>query len=58
MLPLTKNLNLRAGDKFAIYSEGLSELKNLLTNYDNIQGDKAYSPKNKKYTLQLGVLNS
>ena len=58
MLPLTKNLNLRAGDKFAIYSEGLSELKNLLTNYDNIQDDKAYSPKNRKYTLQLGVLNS
>lgn len=58
MLPLTRNLNLRAGDKFAIYSEGLSELKNLLTNYDNIQGNKAYSPKNKKYTLQLGVLNS
>jgi hypothetical protein len=51
MLPLTKNLNLRAGDKFAIYSEGLSELKNLLTNYDNIQGNKAYSPKNRKYTL-------
>lgn len=58
MLPLTKNLNLRAGDKFAIYSEGLSELKNLLTNYDNIQENKAYSPKNRKYTLQLGVLNS
>ena len=58
MIPLTTNLNLRAGDKFAVYSEGLSELKNLLTNYDNIQGDKAYSPKNRKYTLQLGVLNS
>ena len=58
MIPLSKDLHLRAGDKFAIYSEGLSQLKNLLTNYDNIQGDKAYSPKNRKYTLQLGVLNS
>jgi hypothetical protein len=58
MIPLSKDLHLRAGDKFAIYSEGLSELKNLLTNYDNIQGNKAYSPKNRKYTLQLGVLNS
>ena len=58
MLPLTKDLSLRAGDKFAIYSEGLSELSNLLTNYNNTAGTKAYSPKNRKYTLQLGVLNS
>jgi hypothetical protein len=58
MIPLTNDLNLRAGDKFAIYSEGLSELENILTNYNNTQGNKAYSPKNRKYTLQLGVLNS
>ena len=58
MIPLTNDLNLRAGDKFAIYSEGLSELESILTNYNNTQGNKAYSPKNRKYTLQLGVLNS
>lgn len=58
MIPLTNDLVLRAGDKFAVYSEGLSELKNSLTNYDNISDSKANSPKNKKYTLQLGVLNS
>lgn len=58
MIPLTNNLNLRAGDKFAVYSEGLSNLENLLTNYNNIYNGKAYSPKNRKYTLQLGVLNS
>ena len=58
MIPLTNNLNLRAGDKFAVYSEGLSDLENLLTNYNNIYNGKAYSPKNRKYTLQLGVLNS
>ena len=58
MLPLTKDLNLRAGDKFAVYSEGLSSLSSLLTNYNNTSGNKAYSPKNRKYTLQLGVLNS
>lgn len=58
MVPLTRDLNLRAGDKFAVYSEGLSELQSLLTNYNNTSGNKAYSPKNRKYTLQLGVLNS
>ena len=61
MLPLTKDLTLRAGDKFAVYSEGLSELSNLLTNYNNVDSrfpNKAYTPKNRKYTLQLGVLNS
>jgi len=51
MIPLTNNLNLRAGDKFAVYSEGLSNLENLLTNYNNIYNGKAYSPKNRKYTL-------
>ena len=59
IIPLTKNINLRAGDKFAVYSEGLSGISSLLTNYDNTSGsNKAYSPKNRRFTLQLGVLNS
>lgn len=63
MLPLTKDLTLRAGDKFAVYSEGLSdpEITKYITNYNNVDNrfpNKAYTPKNRKYTLQLGVLNS
>ena len=58
MLPLSNDLSLRAGDKFAVYSSGLSELSEYLTNYNNVLDGKAISPKNRKYTLQLGVLNS
>lgn len=58
IIPLTKNISLRAGDKFAVYSSGLYSLRGVLTNYDNTSGNKAYSPKNRTYTLQLGVLNS
>jgi hypothetical protein len=51
---------LHSGDKFAIWSFGLSSLKDKLTNYENINenGTKVYSPKNRKYTLQIGILNS
>jgi len=63
MLPLTRDLTLRAGDKFAVYSKGLSdpEITKYITNYNNVDPrfpNKAYTPKNRKYTLQLGVLNS
>ena len=61
MLPLTRDLTLRAGDKFAVYSEGLSGMYEYITNYNNVDNrfpNKAYTPKNRKYTLQLGVLNS
>lgn len=61
MLPLTRDLTLRAGDKFAVYSEGLSGMSEYITNYSNVDyrfPNKAYTPKNRKYTLQLGVLNS
>jgi len=54
MFPLTRDLTLRAGDKFAVYANGLSEIAGLLTNYNNIDNrfpNKAYSPKNRKYTL-------
>lgn len=61
MLPLTRDLTLRAGDKFAVYSEGLSGMSEYITNYNNVDyrfPNKAYTPKNRKYTMQLGVLNS
>ena len=63
MVPLTGENSLRAGDKFAIYAPGLKSFNKsvkdkLITNYDNIYEDKAYSPKNRKYTLQIGILNS
>lgn len=59
---------LRAGDKFSLIW-GNSDDINKLSNYDNvidkleIEGEtkdiyKAISPKNKQYTLQIGVLNS
>lgn len=49
---------LHAGDKFTVY--GGSLIKNEITNYDNVNSDgsKLTSPKNRKYTLSLGVLNS
>jgi len=63
MIPLTKDVSLRAGDKFVIYSNDIENLKNNISNYDNTISDEngvkyIKSPKNKKYTLQLGILNS
>lgn len=63
MIPLTKDVSLRAGDKFVIYSSDIENLKNNISNYDNTISDEngvkyVKSPKNKKYTLQLGILNS
>ena len=61
MVPLTGENSLRAGDKFAIYAAGLSSISSDLTNYNNISDtseNKAKSPKNRKYTLQIGILNS
>ena len=57
MFPLSENI-FRAGDKFAIFANGLSSMENDLTNYNNIEDSKADSPKNRKYTLQVGILNS
>lgn len=63
MIPLTKDVSLRAGDKFVIYSSDIGDLKDNISNYDNTISDEngvkyVKSPKNKKYTLQLGILNS
>lgn len=57
LIPLTKDTSLHAGDKFVVY--GLNDSNNI-TNYNNINSeeDKVESPKNKLYTLALGILNS
>lgn len=59
LIPLTPKNKLHVGDIFTVYSPHLSSLAPDLTNYDNIEHsiDKVYSPKNRKYTLQLGILN-
>ena len=64
-IPLTDKTSLHAGDKFVVYHQGYDEWfnKENLSNYDNIfQGEnneeKIYSPKNKKYSAQIGILNS
>ena len=57
LIPLTKKDSLHAGDKFVVYCGSLS--KDNITNYDNItRTGKIASPKNKSYTLALGILNS
>ena len=61
MVPLTGETSLRAGDKFAIYAPGISQYgssQSQITNFFNTSGNKAYSPKNRRYTLQIGILNS
>ena len=73
MVPLTGETSLRAGDKFSIYSPSYlygNGIINDITNYNNtttskvsfdneeIDPLKAYSPKNRKYTLAIGILNS
>ena len=58
---LTNDTSLRTGDKFVVYASGenkLEDIKDKITNYDNVKNEKIKSPKNKKYTLQIGILNS
>ena len=63
-IPLTGKNSLHAGDKFVIYHTGENTWisKDYLSNYDNIyrgtNEEKIYSPKNKIYTAQIGILNS
>ena len=59
LLKLTDDNSLHAGDKFAVYSSTIcsrSDITNL--NNTNRTKAKAISPKNKRYTLALGILNS
>ena len=59
---LTEDSSIYPGDKFTVYCSTIDKNKDKLTNYDNIyhsdEHDQIYSPKNKDYTLFLGVLNS
>lgn len=64
LIPLTKDTNLHVGDKFTVYAAGLSNMKkkDRITNYENtitVDGKNwVLTPKNKEFTLQLGILNS
>ena len=60
LLPLTEKQNnsisMHTGDKFIVYSDDLNP--DLISNYNNTEDDLVISPKNKKFTLSLGILNS
>lgn len=58
LFPLTKDTSLHAGDKFVVYTEKEIDEKEQITNYFNTKDGKVISPKNKLYTLALGILNS
>jgi hypothetical protein len=57
LLKLTDDNSLHAGDKFAVYSSTIYN-RNDITNLNNTSNGKVISPKNKQYTLALGILNS
>lgn len=59
---LTNDVSLHVGDKFIVYGtiaiDGQIRGKGEISNYDNVENGKVYSPKNKRYTLSLGVSDS
>lgn len=61
-VPLTNKTSLHAGDKFVIYynTNDYNDWFNSenLSNFNNISETKIKSSKNKKYTAQIGILNS
>ena len=57
LIPLTSDTSLRAGDKFIVYGN-ISSIVGELTNFNNVEGNKSKTPKNQRYTLSLGILNS
>lgn len=50
-------LPIHPGDKFTIYCNDTLD-PNLISNYNNVSQGLVESPKNKLYTLSVGVLNS
>ena len=58
MLPLTSDTSLHVGDKFSIYCSNDSNFFKDVSNYDNVEDSLIKSPKNKLYTLSIGILNS
>ena len=70
---MSQNIQIHSGDKFVVYAEGLSSISSLISNYNNTSDsiidyskpfystryeNRIFSPQNKRYTLQLGILNS
>ena len=51
---------IHVGDKFVVTDSNIWEKQEQISNFNNVlpQGNKVISPKNKKYTLDLGVINS
>ena len=73
LIRLTGDTSLHAGDKFTVYcnysnlpkkkikiSESPEKYKQIydISNFDNTDNNKVTSPKNRCYTLALGILNS
>ena len=56
LIPLIEDVNMYPGDKFVVYCNSLNS--NEISNFNNTKEGKIISPKNKQYTLSLGVLNS
>lgn len=55
---LNTSTSLHVGDKFTVYGDlGDSEISKI-SNYNNTTGNKITTPKNKQFTLSLGILNS
>lgn len=55
---LTEKNIIRTGDKFALWFDGNFDDLDKLSNRNNTSDGKVISPKNKLYTLSVGVINS
>jgi hypothetical protein len=68
LMRLTGDHSLHAGDKFSVYCENYTDFPTKyiadigtiynISNFNNITENKITSPKNRLYTLSLGILNS
>ena len=67
LIPLTSDIVIHAGDKFVVSAKDLESIgEEYITNYRNVNPGteespnttKAISPKNRRFTLSLGILNS
>jgi len=61
LLELAKGNTIHPGDKYTVYvkDDNISWFKSdYISNFNNTDNNKIITPKNKQYTLSLGVLNS
>lgn len=61
LYPLSDDTSLHIGDKFGIYYydiNGYDDFFKNVSNFNNTKNSKVKTPKNKLYTLSLGILNS